>query len=133
MASKEDIHTFSEQMFNDYLFVPSTRNKAVNEQSACFHETYNQMYQVKGRKKETVNIEHQFNTSVDNKCQKEKVQEPEAEYGCDFIGVVRDILSDIIFQQNSVKDCVMVNCVHQPDCGIQGAQMFGQTSFWVFW
>ena len=31
MASKEDIHTFSEQMFNDYLFVPSTRNKAVNK------------------------------------------------------------------------------------------------------
>ena len=50
--------------------------------------------------------------------ERKRIQEPEAEYGCDFIGVVRDILPDIIFQQNPVKHCVMVNCMHQLDCGI---------------
>lgn len=58
MAGKEGIHSFTEQMFHDYLLVPSTRNEEVNKTAHAFMELIIKSFGVGSRKDETMNGEH---------------------------------------------------------------------------
>lgn len=53
MACKEGIHPFKKQMFNDFLFVLSTRNKSVNKTVHAFMELIIKCVGMGGRRGES--------------------------------------------------------------------------------
>ena len=66
MACKEGIHPFKEQMFNDFLFVLSTRNKTVNKTVHALMELIIKCVGG-GRREERVNRGYICSTSVGDK------------------------------------------------------------------